>query len=82
MKCNEMFHESVKKRVFVFPEPRPFAWPPTLAPASAPNLYLLALAPSFYLTALTPNLYLPAQPGLSLHIPTLSPQFVFTGPGL
>ena len=30
----------------------------------------------------TPNLYLPAQPGLSLHIPTLSPQFVFTGPGL
>ena len=30
----------------------------------------------------TPNLYLPAQPGLSLHIPTLSTQFVFTGPGL
>ena len=30
----------------------------------------------------TPNLHLPAQPGLSLHIPTLSTQFVFTGPGL
>ena len=31
---------------------------------------------------LTPNLYSPGQPGLRLHIPTLSPQFVFTGPGL
>ena len=31
---------------------------------------------------LTPNLYLPAQRGLSLHIPTLSPQFVLTDPGL
>ena len=81
-------------RVFVFPGPRLFPWTPDLAlapnwylPALAPNLYFLALAPNLYLPALTqfvfsPNLYLPAQPGLSLHIPTLSPQFVFTGPGL
>ena len=51
-------------------------------PALAPNLYLSALAPNLYLPALAPNLYLTAQPSLSLHIPTLSPQFVFTGPGL
>ena len=51
-------------------------------PALAPNLYLLALVPNLYLPALAPNLYLPAQPGMSLHIPTSSPQFVFTGPGL
>ena len=64
-------------------------WVPALAPnlylpALAPNLYLPALAPNLYLPqfVLTPNLYLPAQPSLILHIPTLSPQFVFTGPGL
>ena len=76
--------------------PRPWPWPPALAPnlylpalapnlylpTLAPNLYLPALAPNLYLPALAPNLYLPAQPGLSLHIPTLSPQFLFTGPGL
>ena len=76
-----------------FPAPGPLLGPrlrprsPALAPnlyllALAPNLYLPALAPNFYLLALAPNLYLPAQPGLSLHIPILSPQFVFTGPGL
>ena len=80
--------------VFVFPALKPFAWPPApnlhlpalapnlCLPALAPNLYLSALAPNLYLPALAPNLYLTAQPSLSLHIPTLSPQFVFTGPGL
>ena len=29
-----------------------------------------------------PNFHLPAQPGLGLHIPTFSFQFVFTGPDL
>ena len=53
-------------------------------PALAPNLYLPALAPNLYLPqfVFTPNLYLPSQPSLILHIPTLSPQFVFSGPGL
>ena len=50
-------------------------------PVLAPNFYLLALALNLYLPALTPNLYLQAQLGLSLHMPTLSHQFVFTGPG-
>ena len=53
--------------------PSPGPGPRPRTPALALNLYLLALAP---------NLYLPAQSGLSLHIPTLSPQFVFAGPGL
>ena len=44
--------------VFVFPGPRPSAWPPTLALAH--NLNLPALAPNLYLPALTPNFYLPA----------------------
>ena len=69
------------------PGPGPKFHLPTLAPnlclpALAPNLYLSAVAPNLYLPALAPNLYLTAQPSLSLHIPTLSPQFVFTGPGL
>ena len=55
----------VSKRVFVFPDPRPFAWPPALAHnlyllTLALNLYLTALAPNLYLTTLAPNLYLPA----------------------
>ena len=61
----------------------------TLAPnlylaTLVPNLYLPALAPKLYLPALAPNLYLPAlaysfitSPGPELHIPTLSPQYVF-----
>ena len=52
-------------RVFLFPDPRPFAWPPALTP----NLYLTALAPNLYLPALAPNFYLPAlvspKPGLA-----------------
>ena len=54
----------------------------------APNLYLPALAPNLYLPVLVPNLYLPTLarnfylPTLVLHIPTLSPQFAFTDPGL
>ena len=62
-------------------------------PALAPNLHLTALAPNLYLPTLAANLYLPAWPqifiyrpwsvrSLGLHIPTLSPQFVFTGPEL
>ena len=62
-------------------------------PALAPKLYLPALAPNLYLPTLAANLYLPAWPqiffyrrwsvrSLGLHIPTLSPQFVFTGPDL
>ena len=71
--------------------------PPTLclAPSTGPGLQfvytsacprfvLLALSPNLYLLTLAPNLYLPAlvsqEPGL--HIPTLHPEFVFTGPGL
>ena len=71
MMRNKLHWTTASERVFVFPGPRPFAWPSALA--LAPNLYLLALAP---------NLYLPAQPALSLYIPSLPPQFVFTGPGL
>ena len=41
-------------RVFVFPGPRPFAWPPALALVPAPNLYLPAVAPNFCLPALAP----------------------------
>ena len=65
-------------RVFVFPSPRPSAWPP------APNLSLPALASNLSLPALAPNFYLPAlvSPSLGLQIPTLPPQSVFTGPGL
>ena len=54
--------------VFVFPSPRPFAWPPALAP----NLYLPALAPNLYLLALASNLYLPAL-ALNLYLPALVP---------
>ena len=44
--------------VFVFPGPRPSAWPLTFA--LAPNLYLPALAPNFYLPALVSP-----EPGLA-----------------
>ena len=60
--------------------------------ALAPNLYLTVLAPNLYLPTLAPNLYLPAlalnfytpalvSPRPGLHVPTLTPQFVFTGHG-
>ena len=64
----------MKKRVFVFPGPgpllgpRPWLWPPALAP----NLYLPALAPNLYLPALAPNLYLPAL-APTLCLPALDP---------
>ena len=63
--------------MFVFPSPRPFAWPPALAPnlhllALAPNLYLPALAPNLYLPTLAPNLYLPAL-APTLCLPALAP---------
>ena len=52
--------------------------------SACPRFVLLALSPNLYLLTLAPNLYLPAlvsqEPGL--HIPTLHPEFVFTGPGL
>ena len=77
--------------MFVFPGCWPFAWPPvlTLAPSLylpllAPNLHLPNLASNLYFQALTPNLYYRLWPtillpghGLSLHIPTLSLQFIF-----
>ena len=53
-----------------------------------PQFIFTSPSPQFVFTGsdpqfvFTPNLHLLAQPGLSLHIPTLSPQFVFTGPGL
>ena len=67
--------------------------PKLYLPALAPNLHLTALAPNLYLPTLAANLYLPAWPpiffyrrwsvrSLGLHIPPLSPQFVFTGPDL
>ena len=71
------------------------SWPPTPGPGlqfvfTGPGTKFVFTGPGsqFVFTGsdpqfvLTPNLYLPAQPGLSLHIPTMSPQFVFTGPGL
>ena len=62
-------------------------------PALAPNLHLPALAPNLYLMALPQIcIYRPwlqifiyrswSVWSLGLGIPTLSPQFVFTGPGL
>ena len=62
--------------MFVFPSPRPFAWPPALAPnlhlpALAPNLYLPALAPNLYLPTLAPNLCLPAL-APNLYLPALA----------
>ena len=69
--------------------PRPWLWPPTLAP----NLYLTTLSPNLYLRPwpqicfywswLQIFLYRPWSPrSPSLHTPTSSPRFVFTGPGL
>ena len=74
---------SSRSRVSAFSGPRPFTWPPALAPnlyllVLAPNLYLPALAPNLYLPALTPNLYLPSLVS-NLYLPALSPKFVFTG---
>ena len=66
--------------------------PPALClapgPGSGPQFVFTGPGPQFVFTGsdsqfvFTPNLYLPARPGLSLHIPTLPPQFVFTSPGL
>ena len=70
-------------RVFVFPGPRSFAWPPALV--LAPNLYLAALTPNLYFPALNPllgprprppalvpNLYLAATTP-NLFLPALTP---------
>ena len=67
-----------------------FTWPGTkfVFTSPGPQFVFTNPGPQFVFTGsdpqfvLTPNLYLPAQPRLSLHILTLSPQFVFTGPGL
>ena len=69
---------SSRSRVSAFSGPRPFTWPPALAPnlyllVLAPNLYLPALAPNLYLPALTPNLYLPSLVS-NLYLPALSPK--------
>ena len=64
------------------------SWPPICNYRPWHQICIYQPGPKFVFTnsdpqfAFTPNSYLPAQPGLSLHIPTLSPQFVFTGPGL
>ena len=64
-----------QNRVFVFPGPLLFAWPPV----QCPNLHLLALAPNFYLPALGPNSYLLALPRICIYLSGL--QSVFTDPG-
>ena len=68
--AQRIYYNNTKKRVFVFPGPRPFAWPPALA--LAPNLYLPALVPNLHLPALAPNLYLPTL-ALNLYLPGLGP---------
>ena len=77
----------LKKRSVYISRPPALCVAPGLSPPHttlAPNLYLPALAPKLYLPALAPNLYLAAlaysfitSPGPELHIPTLSPQYVF-----
>ena len=64
-------------RVFVFPNPRFFAWPLVLGPnlfllALASNLCLLTLAPNLHIPALAPKLCLPTLAG-TLHLPPLVP---------
>ena len=64
-------------RVFVFPNPRLFAWPLVLGPnlfllALASNLCLLILAPNLHLPVLAPKLCLPTLAG-TLHLPPLVP---------
>ena len=58
--------------------------PQVVFASACPQFALTALSPNLYLLTLAPNLYLPAlvsqEPGL--HIPTLHPEFVFTGPVL
>ena len=84
------FCKTLDNKVIEFPQfPRHWPWPP----APATNLYLLALPPNFYFLALAPicihqpwlriciyghwpTMLLPVR-GLSLHVPTLTPQFVF-----
>ena len=60
------------KRLFVFPDPRLFAWPTTLALI----LCLTALAPNLHLLALAPNLYLPALAYIFITSP--GPEFAYT----
>ena len=70
------------KRVFVFPGPQPFAWPP--APAQAPNLYLPAPAPNLCWPSLAKNNSFTGPGPLSVFTipgPGYCPQFVFTSPG-
>ena len=70
------------KFVFVCPGPQ------FVFTSHAPQFVFTGPDPQFVFTGsdpqflFTPNLYYPAQPGLSLHIPTFSFQFVLTGPGL
>ena len=78
----------IYRRVFVLPSPLPFARPRALALAS--NLYLPALAPTLCYLVLPPCVTLSypkfvftsSARNLSLHIPTVSPQFLFAGPDL
>ena len=74
---NEFFSlRHVFLRVFVFPGPWSFAWPPALAP----NSYLPALAPDFYIPALASNLCLPAL-AANLYLLALSSNLLFTSSG-
>ena len=89
--CNEFYLFCVYYRVFVFPSPRPFAWPLALTLASDLSPWPWSricinrsLAPICnYQPCLPICIYRPWPTTLlqvrvlSLHIPTLSSQFVF-----
>ena len=65
-----------KKTIFVFPGPRPFAWPPSLAL----NMYLPAMAPNLY-SSPGPQFVFTGS-GSQFVFTSPRPQFVFTGPGV
>ena len=55
--------------VFVFPGPRPSAWPPTLTLGPGPQFVLTGRGPKFVFTGLSPKFFLTApvspKPGLA-----------------
>ena len=69
-KRSQGFFVIAKKRVFVFPGPRPFAWLPALV-----------LAPKFVFTGPGPQ-FVFTVPGPQFVFTSPGSQFVFTGPGL
>ena len=85
-------------RVFVFPGPQSSAWPPALVSPPPPRplppicvyrpcppICIYRPWPQICIYRLWPQIFI-YQPwsvrSLGLHIPTLPPQFLFTGPGL